>query len=57
MSDLLPCPFCGSYAMEWEQESLMPWHFIKCVGCPACHISFAGDDRDVKWNRRAEVKP
>ena len=57
MSDLKPCPFCGSDAVHTERSYFRDV-LIYCENCDAYFTvdSFAADEKDVieAWNRRAE---
>lgn len=51
---LLPCPFCGSVYVEYDEG---PWRLVKCNACPAYVEQSASEvTRDkitAAWNRRA----
>ena len=46
---LLPCPFCGGEAEDFERE-----HRLTCGDCGA---TVSGPTRAIYWNRRAPVAP
>ena len=66
MSELKPCPFCGSdriqfnvegYFQPWEREGIKLWYRCSCHDC-GCGTDF-GSALDMnkatrEWNRRAD---
>jgi len=58
MSDLKPCPFCGSSDVGRVQRDPVPlrWLGVACNSCGAQSRLSAHQDRaDAAWNRRALV--
>ena len=49
MSELKPCPFCGSNAKPMRVGA---GRIVKCEGC-GVSTSFMADDPTAAWNRRA----
>lgn len=64
MSDLLPCPFCGSKAERHDIEAREDvdnagGSYIECAGCGACtqlHFDHKENLTD-SWNRRSPHFP
>ena len=56
MTELKPCPFCGSEPMEDKFLDLGGWwHTIKCCNC-FCELLSREECRVEKaWNRRVEL--
>lgn len=56
MSDLKPCPFCGSDDVYVPMtDSRIDWYFVWCPGC--CFAGpgrTKGQDAIEAWNRRAK---
>ena len=57
MSDLKPCPFCGSKRVEIRRFWFHPDDLLKhCVYCPDCDSpscdSDTAEEAASKWNRR-----
>lgn len=52
MSDLLPCPFCGSDAMTRLADTvprrgvLHSWYVVCLKSSCSCHLGFYGEDED-----------
>lgn len=63
MSELKPCPFCGSNDLREESSGLIEAYkhyqhcYIECIscGCEAGHVDLEGDYQEVmeKWNNRS----
>ena len=59
MSDLLPCPFCGSSAQVQVQQNLGDW-YVKCYDCYSQTGEYRETDRlkaIAAWNRRTPTAP
>ena len=55
MTDLKPCPFCGSEDYP-EIEFNGHWYQVACVGCDAAGASFIPErDAITFWNTRSEA--
>ena len=53
MSELKPCPFCGSENVKIDVDSGIYW--CRCIDCKACSSSDFSKEKAVeKWNRRPE---
>ena len=48
MSDLLPCPFCGSDDVRRESGLFPDQHYVSCTDCGA-----SVDGKGPAWNTRA----
>ncbi len=53
MTELKPCPFCGSEA-DWRQHPDGS-KFASCQGCCATIPFFIGQSSADKWNKRAAI--
>ncbi|ARL52488.1 hypothetical protein BOC51_21315 [Burkholderia pseudomallei] len=55
MSELKPCPFCGSSVTHIQgHEPMDDCHFIDCVTCGMSSKIFSTKEDAVEaWNRRA----
>lgn len=62
MSELKPCPFCGSTVLrgpisqEYIGDTYAPAWWIECMECP-CVMAVDGETEDGvvnAWNRRKE---
>ena len=54
-SELLPCPFCGSYDVSITQDDEKDYYFVEC-GDSDCYtygpIALTEDGAIEKWNMR-----
>lgn len=53
MSELLPCPFCGSRDIELVSGAPETW--VRCRGCRASTDTRSVEQAVYAWNRRARV--
>lgn len=53
MSDLLPCPFCGSAAKACYFENAISGYWeIECINCNTSFSDDTLEETAAKWNRR-----
>jgi Lar family restriction alleviation protein len=58
--ELLPCPFCGSAAIEdtSKHDDGSTQYLIDCTYCNASYVSFTSMKRAVQgWNNRVKQIP
>lgn len=57
MTDLKPCPFCGSSDVSMREitnYSNYAFKGIFCNGCKTFHVAWISDENRIEsWNRRA----
>lgn len=57
MSEIKPCPFCGSSASYWEDGHYQDRHVIECQNCGTNRRSEYGYESVLRdWNRRYDAK-
>lgn len=57
MSEIKPCPFCGSSASYWEDNHYDDRHVIECQNCGTSRRSEYGyEDVLEDWNRRYDAE-
>lgn len=54
MSDLKPCPFCGSAANDAAYLGFGNWH-VDCSVCPASVDGIGPEEATAAWNNRVEA--
>ena len=54
MTELKPCPFCGSSPVEFEIEPM--WWYIECLSddCKIRMVAHSREEVEEKWNRRVK---
>ncbi|WP_419692202.1 Lar family restriction alleviation protein [Burkholderia gladioli] len=61
LSELLPCPFCGSDEVtvgSFGSSCIDPQHYVQCEQCDGATVRHASDGEAIAaWNRRASPAP
>lgn len=55
MSELLPCPFCGSEDLEIDGTSRVSGFAVHCQECTASNYGRDREDAVEYWNRRTNI--